>query len=200
MSDAEICIEGFPRSGNSFFVAAFQRWNPRVIIAHHSHLASNAKFSIRAEKPTVILIRNPTDAIASAIAWDGLGKRISPTVGIISYLSFYRSLDKYREKLLFIDFQDAINDPGECVERINQKFNSRFLAHELTESENEQIKCLLISQDEREQRSELNSTLPNEKKANLKNMFASQIQSNLLFHRVRHLYEQFSSDTQPPGH
>ena len=96
--DASICIEGFPRSGNSFFVMTFQQWNPGTTIAHHSHLASNAKYSVKQHKPTVILIREPAEAIASAIAWDGREGRIIPAVGLITYLVFYQSLYKYRQK------------------------------------------------------------------------------------------------------
>jgi hypothetical protein len=194
--DADICIEGFPRSGNSFFVAVFQHWNPSVTIAHHSHLASNAKYYVKRGLPVVILIRDPAEAIASAIVWDGQDTRITPGVGLFSYLSFYRSLRKYRDKLLFLDFDEAVQDPNRCIERINQRFGAGFLTNPFDEEEKSRIQAALIRQDAIENRSYMNSTLPNERKNQLKGAISPEINSHFFFTRAQSVYEDYSRGDQ----
>jgi hypothetical protein len=191
VANANICIEGFPRSGNSFFVATFQQWNPETIIAHHSHLASSAKYSANQDKPTVILIREPAEAISSAIAWDGHDARILPGVGLISYLSFYQSLNKFRQKILFLDFHEAVNQPDTCIKKINQRFSTDFRTAEFTSEENTRLRNVVAQQDKNEKRSELNSSLPNERKGKLKMAIVPEITSHSLFPRVQALYDEY---------
>ena len=191
--NANICIEGFQRSGNSFFVTTFQQWNPGAIIAHHSHLASSAKYSAKQGKPTVILIREPAEAISSAIAWDGQDARIVPGVGLISYLSFYQSLNKFKQKILFLDFHEAVNQPDKCIEKINQRFGVNFSANEFTKDENNRIRDVLVGHDMREKRSEMNSSLPNEKKDELKIAIMPKITSHSLFVRAQTIYEKYKT-------
>lgn len=193
--NANICIEGFPRSGNSFFVATFQQWNPEVTIAHHSHLASNAKYYVKHNKPTVILIREPAEAIASAVAWDGKDARIVAGVGLISYLSFYHSLNKFRQKILFLDFHEAVNQPDKCVEKINQRFGTNFCANEFTKEENTRLQNVVAQQDNFENRTELNSSLPNERKGKLKKEIIPKISSHSLYGRAQSLYDKYKAIT-----
>lgn len=194
--NANICIEGFPRSGNSFFVAVFQQWNPETIIAHHSHLASNAKYAANQDKPTVILVREPAEAIASAIAWDGDDSRILPGVGLITYFSFYKSLNRFRQKILFLDFHEAVSKPDACIEKINQRFGTNFRNIEFTEEEKTRLQNVLARQDEIQRRSELNSSLPNERKGKLKMTIVPKITSHSFFPRVQALYMALSRDNK----
>lgn len=191
--NANICIEGFPRSGNSFFVTTFQQWNPGAVIAHHSHLASNAKYFAKQDKPTVILIREPAEAISSAIAWDGQDGRIVPGVGLITYLSFYRSLRKYRHKVLFLNFHEAVNQPDKCIEKINQRFGADFNAIVFSKEESSRLKEVLALQDTHEKRSELNSSLPNERKGKLKIAILPDITTHSLFTRAQALYDEYTT-------
>src|SRR5919112_6338070 len=63
----QIVIEGFPRSGNTFAVVAFQQaQRESVRVAHHLHMPAQV---IRAAKwgiPTLLLARKPTDAALSS--------------------------------------------------------------------------------------------------------------------------------------
>src|SRR2546427_7470725 len=54
----DILIEGFPRSANSFSVAAFRlAQGPPVEVAHHTHAPANAIAAFRRHIPALILIR-----------------------------------------------------------------------------------------------------------------------------------------------
>ena len=191
--NADICIEGFPRSGNSFFVTAFQQWNPEAIIAHHSHLASNVKHSVRNNKPAVVLIREPAEAIASAIAWDGRDARVVPGVGLIAYLVFYLSLRKYEEDILFLDFHEAVDHPDRCIVKINQRFGTDFGTHEFTEREDSRLRKVLVDHDARERRTDLSSSLPNERKRILKSAITPEITSHSLFSRAQAVYDEYAT-------
>jgi len=171
-------------------VAVFQQWNPGASIAHHSHLASNAKYSIGHNIPTVILVREPAEAIASVIVWDG---RLFPWAGLQSYLCFYQSLRKYRHKILFLGFHEAVTQPDKCIEKINQHFGTNFYIHEFTNEEDNQIRDILKNQDKRENKSELNSTLPNNKKTQLKKAIVADIKAHSLFMRAQTLYYEYST-------
>src|SRR5918999_5771267 len=62
--DTEIVIEGFPRSANSFAVAAFARAQGRKPkIAHHVHAPAQVIAAARAGIPAIVLIRNPEEAV-----------------------------------------------------------------------------------------------------------------------------------------
>src|SRR5215204_3265193 len=67
----QIVIEGFPRSGNTFAVVAFQQaQRESVRVAHHHHMPAQV---IRAAKwgiPTFLLVSKPTDAATSRVTRD----------------------------------------------------------------------------------------------------------------------------------
>ena len=191
--DADICIEGFPRSGNSFFVTTFQQWNHPARIAHHSHLASNPKFYARQGKPTVVLIREPAEAIASAIAWDGRDSRILPGIGLVAYVAFYKSLLKYRDRLLVLGFEEVINRPDECIARINKRFNASFQIRKFTDEENIRLQGVLSKRDEQQSRAQLNSSLPNEIKSEMKMAIVPQIVSHSLYDRANEIFKDFTA-------
>lgn len=190
--DADICIEGFPRSGNSFFVTTFQQWNHPARIAHHSHLASNPKFYARQGKPTVVLIREPAEAIASAIAWDGRDSRILPSIGLVAYVAFYKSLLRYRDRLLVLGFDEVINRPDECIAKINKHFNASFQTRKFTDEENTRLKEILSNRDKQQSRDKLNSSLPNEIKSDLKMAIVPQIVNHSLYDQAQAIFRNFN--------
>ncbi len=143
----DICIEGFPRSANSFSVQAFRYAQPQPVrIAHHTHVPANATQACEWNIPTVVLIRAPDDAIVSRIALDkevqivehGVEtprQYISFTAWLHAWRSFYQSLLPYRnqERLLVAPFSAAIQDMGRVIERVNAHFGTDFVPFEHSE-------------------------------------------------------------------
>jgi hypothetical protein len=134
----DLCIEGFPRSANSFAVGAVRHAQPGLVqIAHHTHVPANAMRACDWSIPTVVLIRSPQDAIVSRVA---LGKEtrmvgdesnppkqhVSFATWVHAWYSFYRSLSRYRkrEQLLVAPFQHVIQDMGRVIERVNARFGT----------------------------------------------------------------------------
>ena len=190
-SDTELCVDGFPRSGNSFLVAAIQRWNPDLRLSHHTHLAGNIKFAVKHDIPTVILLRKPVDAVASAMIWDGM---ITPWVGLFAYTHFYRSVAAFLEKALVVNFEDAVSKPDAVVDMINRKFATGLSRIPFDVSEERKIRNYLVRHDARNDRDATRSTLPNAEKQRLKQSALADIQQCALLERAERLWRDLAPE------
>src|ERR687894_957930 len=66
--DTALVIEGFLRSGNTFSVAAFELANgPKLHVGRHLHGAPHVLRAVRLGLPTIVLIRQPRDAVLSSL-------------------------------------------------------------------------------------------------------------------------------------
>lgn len=123
--DTEIVIEGYPRSGNSFAFTAFDlaQGEVPVRVAHHLHTSSVVVAAIKAKIPTLVLVRNPEDAIISHIIYS---QNLTIRQCLNSYIDFYAPLLKYKDEFITAKFEEVISDFGEITQRINQKFSTAF--------------------------------------------------------------------------
>jgi hypothetical protein len=121
--DTQLVIEGFPRSANTFARVAFNRAQcERVRIAHGLHVPAQV---IRASKwriPTLVLIRKPKDAVLSFAIRDP----ISVDQALRYYLSFYGTVEEYRDAYVLGLFEEVTEDFGEVIRRINDRFGTTF--------------------------------------------------------------------------
>lgn len=75
--ETSFCIEGFPRSGNTFFVevAQFyinllhQQFNFAENCIHHHHDPGLIRFCLEHAKPVILLFRRPGEAIVSSVRY-----------------------------------------------------------------------------------------------------------------------------------
>lgn len=122
--ETDLVIEGFPRSGNTFAVAAFLLSQAsEVKLAHHTHKPANVIQAIRLTIPAIVIIRNPLDAIVSLTIRH---PEINPRLGLRSYIRFYRQLYPYRKGFLIAQFEEVINDFGQIIRRVNTRFDTSF--------------------------------------------------------------------------
>lgn len=119
-----VCIEGYPRSANSYTVFSFRHWNPRVRIAHHLHTPLQLKRATRLGVPCAVLIRPPLDAVASVLVMDR--ERISDDAAYRSYLHFYSTALPLRDRVVVAPFAEMVEDPSELVRRLNLAFGTSF--------------------------------------------------------------------------
>lgn len=117
----EICVEAVPRSANTFFTMLIKRWNPSIIMAHHTHGAANVKLALRYNVPTIIIIREPGAACASSIirntAW------MTAADSLASYIAFHGALVDDIGDCMVFRFSDVIQHPDLCLEEMNNRFN-----------------------------------------------------------------------------
>ena len=132
----DIVIEGFPRSGNTFGVAAFQYAQPRKLrIARHTHAPAQVLLGIKYGVPVILLKRDPYSCISSLIVRN---PDVSLEVAITRYQWFYQSLLRYKEDVVVVDFNELINDYGSAISRVNDKYGKNFKPYhnnELTDAE-----------------------------------------------------------------
>jgi hypothetical protein len=99
-----VCIEGFPRCGNTFLLGFFLFCHrPRVDLscyAHHTHDLISVQFSAYTGIETYVTCRDPLSSIASA----GVYLNESLDVLLDRYVNFYRGAWRLRERVKFVEF------------------------------------------------------------------------------------------------
>jgi hypothetical protein len=129
--DTQLVIAGYPRSGNTFAVVAFRHAQQEsVSIANHLHAPAQVIRAARWEIPTLVLIRNPVDAVVSRVIRN---PQISTTWALKSYISFYETIASYRHAYVIGLFDEVVEDYGAVIGRVNAKFNTRFSPFDHTE-------------------------------------------------------------------
>ena len=92
--NTQLVIEGFPRSANTFAVGAFRKTQPiKLQIAHHMHVPAQILRAVHWKIPTIVLIRNPKDAVVSLVMYD---RQISINQALQCYVSFYKAIYFYK--------------------------------------------------------------------------------------------------------
>jgi hypothetical protein len=126
----EVVIEAFPRSGNTFAVVAFQLAQARPVkIAHHLHAAAQVTQGVRLRKPTLVLIRDPLEAVSSHLVRDPC---VAPRQALRNWIRFYSSVGNLRDGLLLATFEEVTTDFGDVVDRLNERFGTSFIRFDHT--------------------------------------------------------------------
>jgi hypothetical protein len=122
--ETRFVIEGFPRSGNTFAVVAFERAQRKALrVAHHLHMPAQVMLAARWRIPTLVLLRNPTDAVLSLTIRDPL---VSVREALKHYVFFHEKIVEYRDAFVLGLFEEVTRDYGAVLERVNARFGTRF--------------------------------------------------------------------------
>ena len=134
----DICIEGYPRSANSFAVGAFEHAQQRPVrVAHHTHVPANPMRACERGVPTLVLIRDPYDAVVSHVALgkqsqieeekiDNPVQRLSFKTLLNAWRTFYHSVQPYREQMVVASLGVVVEDMGRVIDRVNAHFGTDF--------------------------------------------------------------------------
>lgn len=132
---SDLVIEGFPRSGNSFAVRAFDcSQNCDVNIAHHFHSWPQVAYAVKHNIPTIVLIRKPVDAVIGLCVHSELEhavpKKLSKEQHLVSnfkqYINFYKNIPKHQNSLLVATFEEVTQNFSDVILRFNQKFSKSY--------------------------------------------------------------------------
>jgi hypothetical protein len=139
--DTGIVIEGFPRSGNTFAVYAFERaqregGGESIRPAHHLHAPAQVIRAVQWNIPCLVLIREPTEAALSLVIRD---PRVSLSQALLHYISFYEVAARYREDFVLASFEQVIGNYGAVIESVNERFGTNFRSFEHDEQSSEEI-------------------------------------------------------------
>jgi hypothetical protein len=121
-SNTEICIEGYPRSANSFAVRMFRQAND-LHVAHHTHAIANIRAALRQNVPVICLIRSPLAAICSNLIYSGSSNVAQE---IADYRRFYEFAEKESRAVLFAKFETVTNDFELLILAANKRFGACY--------------------------------------------------------------------------
>jgi hypothetical protein len=127
--ETELLIDGFPRSGNTFAVVAFQLAQPSPVrISHHIHSSAHMIAAAKRGTPIVVTVREPEDAVLSCVIREPY---ITIGQALHAYVAFYRRLHRWRGRMVVAQFAQVITDLGGVIDRVNAQFGTVFaqLAH-----------------------------------------------------------------------
>ncbi len=134
-NNTQICIEGFPRSANSYAVVAFRLANPDVGIAHHLHVPAQLIQARRLDIPSVLLIRKPEEAVASFLVFQ---HSENADLYLKAYIRFHKALRSIRPHLVIADFQTVIKNMNAIIRALNETYRKDFnFLRNQAEQENE---------------------------------------------------------------
>ncbi|MEM9907318.1 MAG: hypothetical protein AAF921_20075 [Cyanobacteria bacterium P01_D01_bin.44] len=184
----DICIEGFPRSANSFFAKAFRLYNPTAKAAHHMHAPMQVIKATEYGIPCVVLIRKPIDAIASVLVVD---RTLSTRFAIQSYINFYERIWPMRDQVIISDFKDTTTRPHRTIERVNQRYGTAFQMEPITPGVKETIFSQLQETQKRLNQPEHLVAIPTEAKARIKQAVLQELTAHPLLPTANLIYQRF---------
>ena len=141
--EKDIAIEGYPRSGNTFAVAAFiyaqNKAEKNIKIARHRHEIAQVLLAVKYGIPTLVLIREPLEAISSFI----IREQVSPEFALKYYIYYYQHLMPVRKNIVIGEFKKVITIFGEIIKMVNEKYGKKFAIFEHTPEAMEEVRKII---------------------------------------------------------
>lgn len=189
----KICIEGYPRSANSYAVRMFKISNQRNehYVLHHSHSFNRIKKAIKNNIPVLVLIRNPEDAIASSLVFKSKRKQDKFSwfirLEIRKYLDFYLPIFNYLDKILVVKFEDVISNYSEIIRRFNNYFGLSFnIPNDEQKARNKVLRD--INMNSPHKNNSLKIPKPSENRAALLNELRKKVEEQPNFNKAQLCY------------
>jgi hypothetical protein len=136
----DICVEGFESSANSYTLNVIRYVGDDLSIAHHCHTAASVKVAVEHGVPTVVLFRDPEDAIPSVVS------RFRPGVyeATVAYTSFYKTVMNLVDDIILVSFDEATSRTEEMIKKVKDltavKFNDYESIQEVDQAVKQHIK------------------------------------------------------------
>lgn len=131
--DSGLLIEGFPRSGNTWTEALIREaGEDRLELAHHAHAAAHVMLAQSFQVPSLILFRDPDDAVTSLLAL--YENQLDARGAFLEYVRFYRAIWPLRGKLVrFYSFEDVTQRSAQSVDDLADHFDLPLSSKGLTD-------------------------------------------------------------------
>lgn len=136
-----VVIDGYPRSANSYSRVRFLLDNPdlKPVFGNHIHLPSQIILAVKYSIPTVLLVRNPRDAVLSFTALQMQGRKDLGSdsenafqsqirINFKYYQRFHQSVLPVLDSVVVAPFEKVIHSYENVIEELNEKFGTSFVA------------------------------------------------------------------------
>jgi len=118
--DTDIVVEGYPRSANTYLVAAIRlASHGRLEIASHTHALAQVYLAVQRSLPAVVTIRHPVDSVLSYLARQ---PEVSMANAIRAYLKFYGGVEGISKQIYLVRFEDVVSN----FEKVSREISNRF--------------------------------------------------------------------------
>lgn len=129
--DTDLCIEGFESSANTFVHSTLRVLDENLSMGHHKHVVANLKRALRYHVPTLIMYRDPADAIPSLVSRFRPGIEEAP----LRYVHFYRFVIQHADRFMLVSFEEATSDIGAVINRLSEVWGFQFPSFDSREIE-----------------------------------------------------------------
>lgn len=184
-ADTQLVIEGYPRCANTYAVAAINTTQPsRLRLARHTHAVAQLLRAYDLQVPTLLLIRNPNDAILSYVIRE---TAVDLPLAIRRYLDFYEATLPLTSRFVVSDFDTTIGSFEHVIDALNTKFDLTLAPFNNNENTQQAIRTEVESMERIHAGgtvSELKVARPSEKRQAMKTQLAKSLDDH------RHEMEQ----------
>lgn len=190
----DACIEGLPRSANTFGAMAFIERNPRAKVAHHMHVPQQFRRAVRLAVPCVVLIREPLGNLASLVIagenplFHGLALRV--------YIHYHRQVAEMRDQLALCTFDEVRDDPAVIARRLNERFGTDFDGAPADQREKQAVVDKLARLEELSGSPPTHGTVPSASKEGLKPAVREALARHRLLPTADALYAELAKRVQ----
>jgi hypothetical protein len=195
----DLVIEGFPRSANTYAVAAFRCANgDGPVLADHLHVAANALRGLRLGAPVVVLVRDPVDASASLVQ----RQPVRPATALRAYVRFHEALRDRLAELVVSDFAVTTTSFGSVLAEVNRRHGTHFRPFGHTPAEEAWCRGHVVAADLRDQGRVRARTvaLPHpERERGRRAVVDAVLRERALVVRAREVYREVRAHSVRPG-
>jgi hypothetical protein len=193
----EVCIDGFPRSGNTYAAFALLHANPEVRLAHHTHVPMQILRAVNLGVPCVVLARPPLDTLTSLCIF--ADDELSDTIAFKTYIDFHRRIFPVAGAVVVCTFDELVVDPSVLVRRLNRRYRTSFAGEEPASDEMKRKLLARIERDHRAGRKKrLGWTIPNPEKEELKPGVRRRLSRHPLLEVADSAYRRIVGLTEAP--
>jgi len=126
--DTDIVIEGFPRSGNTYAVAAFALAQPAPIrIARHLHATAQLLLAARYGVAALLVVRRVPDPVLSVVVREPY---LTVARALRWYVDFHEALLAHRSAFECAAFDQVTTHYGDVIDRVNRRYGTSFRRYE----------------------------------------------------------------------
>jgi hypothetical protein len=187
--DTDVCIEGAPRSANSFASWSFRARNLGARVASHAHVPAHVHRAVDHGVPCAVLIRNPLDVVTSIVLMTG-GER-SGRVAFYAYTNFYSRIMELRERVVVAEFPEVIEDPLVIARRLNDFYGTTFGGEPLSDHERSHVLERMELVDRRRGRGDAALNVPGATKQSLKRLVRERLATHPSLRGAEEVYRAF---------
>lgn len=192
-------LDGYPRSGNTYFTALIRRLDSRIAFADHLHCVAPIKIALKAGVPTFILVRTPEDTVLSHMVhleqFGRKSKRINANPRrhaerlLDNWIRYYWFVDRHRKQLKVILSDRAFKKPIREVERM---FETACVAKGVDFNDRlKQIHTEFVARDA--SKAQGSTSYPSEERERMKNWYRACLEEAHGLARARQLYLAMAS-------